>query len=125
MPNWQPNWQNVRWDQSAASHAATALRAAADELERSAREREAAAEQARAEWRGMHRMRFDAHIIETLSRARALAAQYRDAAARIMQASTRAHDEQAQRMRDRERWQREKEQEERERRQREEFHRRR
>lgn len=119
MPNWRPNPQNVRWDHAAASQAINALRRAADELERTANERRQAADQARTQWRGVHRTTFDIHLDQTIQRARALAQEYREAATRIMQANDRAREEQAQRLRDRARWQQEKEAEDRERRQRE------
>jgi hypothetical protein len=113
MPNWQPNWQNVRWDYDAADQAVAALRRAAEELERTADERQRAAQRATTEWRGTHRATFDAYLREALNRARALATEYRDAARRIALASQRAHEEQRRRVAQRERWQQEKAAEER------------
>jgi uncharacterized protein YukE len=123
MPNWQPNWNNVRWDWGAADAAAAALRRAADLLNGTASERARVAAEAQAQWRGLHRDRFDSELAQVLRRAQDLADEYREAANRIARASQRAWDEQRHRERERERWRREKEDEER--RQREEDERRR
>jgi site-specific recombinase len=113
MPNWQPNWQNVRWDWGAADEAATALRRAADRLEQSASDRSAVAREAQAEWRGTYRERFDEHLSRILRGAHDLASQCREAASRIARASQQAADEQRHREQERERWQRERDEEER------------
>src|SRR5689334_9635090 len=107
MPNWQPNRQDVRWNQEAARQAIAALNHAADELARTAQEREVAAHQATAQWRGRHRQTFDERLRDTQARARDLAEDYRAAARRIAQASDHARDEQLRREQDRQRWQRE------------------
>jgi hypothetical protein len=113
MPAWQPDWQDVRWDQAASARAASELRRIADEIDRSCFERGAAAEQATREWRGAHRRKFDDHLREAMRQARALAEEYRIAAARIDQAAQRAREEQTRRVRERERWRLEKESEDR------------
>jgi len=109
MPTWQPDWQDVRWDQAASARAASELRRVADELDRSVFERASAAESATGEWRGVNRRRFDEHLRGGARRARELAADFRAAAGRIDQAAQRARDDQLRRVRDRERWRLEKE----------------
>lgn len=116
MPNWSPNWNNVRWDWGAADAAASALRHAAGVLDATAVERVGVANAAQAQWRGLHRERFDAELADILGRGRALADACRAAADRVASASQRAADEQRHRERERERWRREKEEEDRRRR---------
>jgi hypothetical protein len=112
VPSWQPNWEDVRWDYAAADRAAFELERAADALDRTSSARGQVAERATAQWRGAFRTRFDQQLIDTLGSAWQLAGTYREAAARIRQASQRAREEQARRERDRERWRQEKAQEE-------------
>ncbi len=111
MPNWNPNWQDVRWDHGAATEAVAALRRAAAELDHAATERFRAALQATAEWRGVHRCTFDAGLQRSLAVARDLVRSYHAAAERIVQASQWARDEQHRRERERERWRRERDEE--------------
>ena len=125
MPNWQPNWNNVRWDWGAADAAAAALRHAAGLLDGTAQERSGVPRDAQAEWRGLHRERFDGELTQILKRARDLAVECRAAADHIASASRRAHEEQRHRERERDRWRREKEDEERRRREEEDRRRRR
>lgn len=107
MPDWTPNWENVRWDHAAAEAAGGALRRAADEVDRAAGERARAAFAAVALWHGGHRREFDQRLAAWLVAARALAAELREAAAAIGRASQLAREEQVRRERDRERWERE------------------
>lgn len=107
MPNWHPNWQDVRWNHDAANRAIAALRRIAEELERTAQERMAAARLASGDFRGPHADTFEAHVAEVHGRAHALAAYYREAAGRIAQASERARAEQLRRVQQRDRWRRE------------------
>lgn len=111
MPNWNPNWHDVRWNHRAAREAVEALRRAADELDRTTDERLLAAQHARAEWRGAHRETFDGGLQRLVADARDLAHAYREAAERIIQASQWACDEQRRRERERERWRRERDEE--------------
>ena len=120
MPNWQPNWENVRWDWGAADEASGALRRAADKLDASVAERTSVAREAQAEWRGGYRDKFDVDLDHMVRRARDLANQYRQAAGRIASASRRAYEEQRHREHERERWHREEEDEERRRKAKEE-----
>ena len=113
MPNWQPNWQDVGWDHSAANEAIANLRHLADQLDQTAHERSRVAQDAQAEWRGRHRIEFDQLLKQMLKKSSALANEFRDAANRVAWASQRAHEEQQHRERERERWRREKEAEER------------
>lgn len=113
MPNWQPNWNNVRWDWGAANAASAALRRSADKLDTFAHERSRVAGDAQREWRGRYRQEFDQQLQAMLNRSANLAAEMRHAAGRIDQASSRAWEEQRHRERERERWHREKREEER------------
>jgi uncharacterized protein YukE len=113
MPNWNPNWQDVRWNHGAAESAIASLRRAADMLDQTAADRVRVADEARAEWRGRYREQFDDQLGQTVRRAHELAGEYRDAANRIARADQCAYEEQRRRERDRERWRMEKEAEER------------
>lgn len=113
MPNWQPNWADVRWDWGASDAAGAALRRMADLLDGTAHEREQAARQAQAEWRGVYRDRFDTELAQMLSRAHGLANDCRDAAGRVARAAQQAYAEQQHREQERERWRREKAEEDR------------
>jgi uncharacterized protein YukE len=113
MPNWQPDWHDVRWNHDASGQAASELRRVADEIDRSCSERSRIVEQTMQEWRGVHRGRFDNHLRDASRRFRALADEYRAVAARIDAAAQRAREEQTRRVRDRERWRLEKEAEDR------------
>lgn len=113
MPNWEPNWDDVKWDHGAADDAALTLRRAADLLEETAARREQQAREATAEWRGRYREEFDERLAQLLRRARQLAQEYRDKAGEILRKSQMAYEEQKRRERERERWQQEKEAEER------------
>jgi len=124
MPNWQPNWNNVRWSWHAADETAAALRRMADLLDQTSHDRERVAREAQATWRGRYREQFDERLTEMISRAHDLAEECRRAASQIAWASQRAAEEQQRREWERERWRREKEAEERERRHREEEERR-
>ena len=113
MPNWQPNWQDVRWNYEASGRAASELRRAADAIDQATHDRSVAADEARREWRGPYRRRFDGYFQDATARASALAEEYRAEARRIDWASQRAREEQQRRVRERERWFREKEDEDR------------
>ena len=111
MPNWQPNWQDVRWDFAAADRAASELERAADELDRTLATRNQSGQRATADWFGAYRDQFDAQLSGTQRTSQYLAGSFRAAAARIRQASLQASEEQARRLRERDRWRREKAQE--------------
>jgi len=113
MPNWEPNWEDVQWDQGAARDAMRALRDAADMLDQTAAERARVAQEATEQWRGRYRDEFDDHLQQILRRAHDLAGEYRDMANRIARADQGAFEEQRRRERERERWRMEKEAEER------------
>lgn len=115
MPNWEPNRARVEWDYGAAEAAIAALRRAADELDLTTNKRERVAGEARAEWRGRYRESFDGQFQQMVSRARQLAAEYRDTANQIGRASQRAWEEQRRREAAIARWEAEKAAEERER----------
>jgi len=113
MPNWEPNWQDVRWDHGAAQDAISALRRVADLLDQTAAERARVAQDATAQWRGRYREEFDEHLERMLRRAHDLARECREASNRIAQADQGAYEEQKRRERERERWRAEKEAEDR------------
>jgi len=113
MPNWNPNWANVRWNYHLADSAASALRSAADKLDSFSFERQRVAAEAQQEWRGIYRNEFDQTLRMMQNQSRSLADQMRDKAAEIGRASGRAWEEQKRRERDRERWWREKREEDR------------
>ena len=92
MPNWQPNWQDVRWDW------------AADDLDRTSSARNQAADRATADWFGAYRAQFDGQLSATLGMGWHLAGLLREAALRVRQASFRASEEQLSRVRARQRW---------------------
>ena len=69
MPNWQPNWEDVRWNYAAADRAAAELDHAAGELEPTSDARRQVADASAAEWRGTYRRRFDQQLTETLRAA--------------------------------------------------------
>ena len=119
MPNWQPNWNDVRWNWGAAAAASNALRRAAGQLDQTTDVRASVAGEAQQEWRGHHRETFDVDLRGVTVSFRSLAEEMRAAANRIDAASDRARAEQNHRERERDRWRREKEREERERRDRE------
>jgi hypothetical protein len=108
VPNWQPDWEDVRWNYVAADRAAAELDRAAGELESTSDARRQVADTSAAEWRGAYRRRFDQQLTETLRAAWWQAGEFRDAAARIRRATQWARDEQLRRERERERWRREK-----------------
>ena len=101
MPNWSPNWNDVRWNWGAADAAASALRNAAGMLDATADERAGVARDAQVEWRGLFRDRFDAELAEILGRGQPWPTSVAPAADRVASASNRAIEEQRQRRRDR------------------------
>ena len=114
MPNWSPNWTDVRWDHAAANAAITALNQAASALDSGNSERIRQAQIAVEEWAGPHRVTFDEYLQRVLKEGGDLATAYRRAAQNIANASQQATEEQNRRNRDRLRWENEKEQEQRE-----------
>lgn len=114
MPNWEPNWEDVRWDHAAAAAAAAALERTALTLEHQAGQQRAAADQGTAEWRGEHRRTFDERFQRQLSAAAQLAERCRGLSGRVRELDGQARAEQVRREREREDWERERERERRE-----------
>jgi uncharacterized protein YukE len=108
MPDWQPNWEDVRWDYAAADNAARDLRRAADLIDHSTQERAGIAGEATAKWLGRRRREFDEHYRQLSRRAADLAAEYRRSAADIERRSREAYLEQKRRELARMRWHMEK-----------------
>jgi hypothetical protein len=113
MPSWQPNWQDVPWDEVAAVRAISELRRAAEEIEQALLGLSAAEREAQESWHGGQRRLFDEYRLDATKRARALAEEYREAARRIAWASQTIRDEQLRRVAGRERWRQEEAAEER------------
>ncbi len=113
MPDWSPNWNDVRWDWGVAEDAIRHLRRAADLLEERTGERSRVAAEAQREWRGQYREEFDERLKEMVRRAREIADEFRHAADHISWASHRAWEEQQRRESARARWWDEKREEER------------
>ena len=108
MPNWQPDWQDVRWNYADAERAAGELDRAAEEFDSTSDAQRQAAGSASPEWRGSYRRRFDEQLSQAQRTAWWEAGELRELAARIRRATQAARDEQARRERERERWRLEK-----------------
>lgn len=113
MPNWSPDWNNVKWDHGAAVSAARALDEAANQLEEATWRRRQLAEVACEDWRGRYRNEFDADLEGIVHRANQMVSEFRAKANEIRGADQRARDEQNHREEERRRWKREKEEEDR------------
>jgi hypothetical protein len=113
MPNWSPNWQDVRWDHGASDAAIAALRRAASEVDRQAGERARAALTMLGEWRGAHRLTFDERLRRADAEDTALAGDLRRAAQQVARLAQQAREEQSRRERERDEWERECEREDR------------
>ena len=91
-------WDNVRFDQAAASKAASALEDAARQLDQATNDRAGQAKHARQDWSGATRSEFDQTLNPALGQAGDLAEALRRAAGTIRQAMTNATTEQQQRV---------------------------
>lgn len=111
MPDWQPNWNDVRWDHYAAEQAIAALQEAAKLVDDSLLDRLRVADEAIANWQGNHRQTFDSYRREIELRSRSLAAELREKANEIRRKDVAAYEEQRRRERERRQWLREKEDE--------------
>lgn len=107
MPSWQPTWSDVDFDHAAAEAAARELETTARVLSESAGPLHRSAENARLEWQGRHRERFDEELLRLAREREALIAALLGDAHRIRQSSADARLEQRRREDTRERWQRE------------------
>jgi hypothetical protein len=108
VPNWQPNWEDVRWNWAAAEVAASGLDHRADGLELESGVWQQASNFATPEWRGVYRLQFDDELTSSQSDVSNESAQLHLEAARIRRASELAREEQTRRERDRARWRAEK-----------------
>lgn len=113
MPNWEPNWKDVEWDEAAAHNAELALKATADLLEQSINRRRQYMLAAIENWRGGHRREFDVRFERIVQKSREHANLLRETAWRINRANVRAKEEQQRRIQERKRWEEEKADEER------------
>ena len=112
MPDWNPNWDDVRWNASAAGSAAHALDVAASKLDEGLSRRSRYAKEAQAEWRGLHRDTFDEALRRMQLRSNELVAEYRRVVQRLRSATAAAQAEQRHREAERVRWREEKRREE-------------
>lgn len=104
MPSWSPEWANVSFDFSAASAAASALRAAATTIDSTTDARVRTAAEAQRDWVGRARSIFDEELRRHVRSAADLASACRSAATVIEAAADHARVEQRRRELDRERW---------------------
>lgn len=111
MPSWQPNWDNVIFDYAAAEDAALECDSCARFIEDRHAVLDPAIEEARREWRGAHRERFDEDLLMLDREADLLAADLRLTAARIRASAEAARLEQRSRELAREQWNAEKQRE--------------
>ena len=104
MPSWQPNWEDVRFDYAGAEEAAQEC----DECAQFISGRHAVLgpplAEARVEWRGVHRQRFDDETAALDRDADLLTDELRMTAAQIRAEAEEARIEQHRRELDRERW---------------------
>ena len=104
MPDWQPNWTDVRFDFARADAAISALRSTADLLDRQTDARVRLAADAQREWRGRARDTFDVELARIVRQAADLAAALRSSARSIEAAAHEARLEQARRVDARQHW---------------------
>jgi uncharacterized protein YukE len=107
MPDWQPNWTDVRFDFARAEAAVAALRSTADLLNRQTDARVRLAADAQLAWRGRARDAFDVELARIVREAADLAAALRSAARSFEAAADDARLDQAHRLDARARWRRE------------------
>jgi uncharacterized protein YukE len=114
MPNWEPNWRDVRWNYGEAAALAAKLRRAAGQLDDHNDSRDGVGTRANEAWRGMHRASYDDYLPKAISESDGRAATLRKLAAQLDRLSEDARREQARREQARRRWREEKADEERE-----------
>jgi uncharacterized protein YukE len=103
-PAWTPRWDDVRFDQAAASAAADASRRVADLLERVGHASLDAAGAAQVDWSGRAREEFDGAHTRWLQRCATEAEALRRSAAHLEAAADEARLQQTARERERARW---------------------
>jgi uncharacterized protein YukE len=104
VPNWQPNWDDVSFDHTAAANYAAACRRTSATINHVAHERNHLATAARVDWEGPTRDRFDSDLRRWTDQAGDLAARLVDVAWRVEAAADAARAEQAARSAARDRW---------------------
>jgi uncharacterized protein YukE len=107
MPNWQPNWQDVRWNFAASDEAIASLRQMAHSLTEVIGQVASAAARASEEWAGPKRDEFDIQLRSLKDEAHGLADCCEGAASQVVSSSERARQEQRRREEERRRWERE------------------
>ena len=108
MPNWTPNWEDVKWDFDAASAAVTSLKKAADALGQIFEKRNHISNMAREEWRGRKREEYDYRFNQQQFIARRKRNELLNKASEIQAASNKVLEEQKRREVERDRWRLEK-----------------
>ena len=104
MPDWSPNWSDVRFDHAAAEAAAAACERAARVVAEAAGTNEAAVRMATADAEGPRITRLVARFGRLQDQARTVQAHLRHTAAELRAASARARADQTARLDARERW---------------------
>ncbi|MDP8931245.1 MAG: hypothetical protein M3O70_22415 [Actinomycetota bacterium] len=100
----QPNWQDVRFNQAAASEAIEQCRSVAAELRRTNQERNGLASLAREGWQGRYRDEFDEDLPSLTAGASTVAALLDALALAIEAAAEGAMQEQGAREQQRQQW---------------------
>ncbi len=104
MPNWSPNWHDVEFDHNAAQDYIDAGLALVTKLEAWLTAREKAAQDARKEWKGPHRLHFDKELARQHREAVDIIEDLHYSMKTVRDAMAFAAMEQRRRMDDRSRW---------------------
>jgi hypothetical protein len=104
MPNWQPNWEDVRWNWGASDQARDALYRMAGWLDGAADHRQRLAEETLAQWEGGRAREFADRARWAVANLHTLADRCRRNASALDRASQAAREDQARRQAERARW---------------------
>lgn len=105
MPNWSPNWTDVRFDEAAAEQAAAACERAARLVREITARRAVMAAFALLGSQGPWQDQLHRRLRSIYGRSEEMESRLRAVAAALRDASARAHGEQASRVAERQRWQ--------------------
>jgi len=104
MPNWQPNWNDVRWNWGTSDQAREALYRMADWLDGAANHRQHLARETLTQWEGGAAREFGERARHAIAKLHALAERCRRSASALDRASQAAREDQARRQAERARW---------------------
>ena len=104
MPNWEPNWSDVKWDHAIAAETARKLDQLADSLDQLVVDRQRLAQDAQNGWQGRKRDEFDQKLAALQQQSKNVASGYRAKASLIRHQSIQAAAEQMRRNLSRLRW---------------------